>query len=225
MQKLITIGIADDHAIFRKGVIDLLSVIPNANVILEASNGKELIEKMATTMPDIVLMDLKMPEIDGIKATKILKEKYPDVKIVVLSMFEEDNFILHLMGLGAVGYLMKNEDPSAVIEAIQQVHERDYYITPKVQAILNKGLSNRKGNVPTFDYKLAENEKAVLQYTCAGMTNAKIAQKIFRSVRTVEGIRQQLLKKTGTQNTAALVAFAFRNNLIDLAFEFEIDNK
>ena len=125
MSLKIKLAIADDHVLFRKGIARILQQSDYLEIILEAGNGQELLELMKNNVPDVILMDLQMPVLDGIKATEYVKIHYPAVKVVVLSMHDEDNFVTHLMELGANGYLLKDTDPDEVERAIRIVHEED----------------------------------------------------------------------------------------------------
>jgi DNA-binding NarL/FixJ family response regulator len=124
----IKVGIADDHKIFRKGVILSLRQYTNISFVFEAENGEELLKELETTQPDVVLMDLRMPGKDGIETTKEVSKKYPDVKVLILTMFEDERFVSHLMENGANGYLLKNADPAEIKKAIMEVMARGYYL-------------------------------------------------------------------------------------------------
>jgi DNA-binding NarL/FixJ family response regulator len=214
----ILLGIADDHVLFRKGLKEILEHDGRYRVIIEASDGKELIDKVDEQYPDIILMDLKMKGMDGMEATKILKDKYEDIKIIALSMFDDSRFIKHLFELGANGYLLKNTAPEEMFNALKQVYEVDYYFTPKISRIIAEGISKKMKGKPALEAgeTISTREKEVLSLICRGMTTAEIAEKLFISSRTVEGHRQHLLEKTDTKNSAALVAWAYRNGVVEV---------
>ncbi|UYQ95158.1 response regulator transcription factor [Chitinophaga horti] len=215
----IKVAIADDHKIFRSGVINTLTPYENINVVFEAEDGEHLLDIMTRQLPDVILMDLKMPKLDGIAATVQVKEKYPDVKVIILTMYEDDNFIVHLVENGANAYLLKNSEPEEIYEAICTTFEKGFYFNENVNlALLKKVLhKNKQQFKPTFknEIQLNERELEVLKMICSELTTQEISEKIFLSPRTVEGIRQKLLEKINVKNTVGLVLYAFRNGLIE----------
>ena len=215
--KKIRIAIADDYKIFRDGLKVGLLNDDNLEVVLEADNGEELLQGFQTNLPDVVIMDLKMPIMDGMEATKIIKKKFPTVKVLVVTMYEDDKFIIHLMENGANGYLLKNTSAEEITKSIYSVHENGYYFNDVVNKALLKKLV-LKGNLkPSFNQNVefTERELEVLKLICAEKTAAEIGKEIFLSPRSVEGIRQRLIEKVGVRNTAGLVMFAIKNGIID----------
>ena len=212
---LIKVGIADDHKIFRKGVILSLRQYTNLSFIIEAENGDDLLEKLATEMPDVVLVDLRMPGKDGIETTKAVSKLYPNIKILILTMYEDERFVSHLMENGANGYLLKNADPSEIRKAIVEVMIKGYYLNNFVNRVLLKKSTNN--SIPSLNSEIvmSEKEKEVIQLLCREYTAAEIAAKMEISARTVESIKDRLMERFGTKNTAGLVFFAVKNNLID----------
>lgn len=213
----IRVAIADDHKIFRKGVILSLRPYSNIKFVLEAENGDELIQGLATTEADVVLMDLRMPGKDGIEATKIVSKQYPGMRVLVLSMYEDERFVYHLMENGANGYLLKNAEPQEIRRAIMEVHEKGYYLNNFVNRILLKKSHARQKIVPSLNNEitLSDKERDVLRFICMEFTAAEIAQKMEISARTVEAIKDRLMERFGSKNTAGLVFFAVKNNLIE----------
>jgi DNA-binding NarL/FixJ family response regulator len=211
----IKIGIADDHKIFRKGVILSLRQYTNLSFIIEADNGDELIEKLETEKPDVILMDLRMPTKDGIETTKIISKKYPEIRILILTMYEDERFVSHLMENGANGYMLKNAEPAELKKAIMEVMVRGFYLNNFVNRILLKKSTNK--SIPSLNSEivLSDKEKEVIQLLCREYTAAEIAEKMDISARTVESIKDRLMERFGTKNTAGLVFFAVKNNLID----------
>lgn len=213
----IKIAIADDYKIFRDGLKVSLSQDENFEVTLEADNGEDLLTAMAKNIPDVVIMDLKMPVMDGMEATEIIRKKFTQVKVLVVSMYDDDKFIIHLMEIGANGYLFKNAEPDEIRRAVHSVHENGYYFND----IVNKALLKKlvwKGNIkPSFkrNIELTERELEVLKLICEEKTAAEIAKVIFLSPRSVEGIRQRLIEKIGVRNTAGLVLFASKNGIVN----------
>lgn len=219
MDRPINVAIADDHKIFRSGVINTLIPYGNINVVFEADDGEHLLEIMLQQEPDVILMDLKMPRMDGIQATVKVKEKYPNVKIIILTMYEDDNFIVHMVENGANAYLLKNAEPEEIYEAICTTFDKGFYFNENVNlALLKKVMQKNKQHFkPTLknDVQLNERELEVLKLICAELTTQEISEQIFLSPRTVEGIRQKLLEKLSVKNSVGLVLYAFRNGMIE----------
>ncbi len=213
----IRIAIADDYKIYRDGLKVGLSADDNMEIIAEADNGEDLLKTLETNSPDVILMDLKMPVMDGMEATKQVRKKYPAIKVLVITMYEDDKFIIHLMENGANGYLLKNAEPDEIIKSIYAVYENGYYFNDVVNKALLKKLVLKNNLKPSFNQNidLTEREQEVLKMICEEKTAAEIAKEIFLSPRSVEGIRQRLIEKIGVRNTAGLVMFAVKNGIVD----------
>ncbi|HJW16059.1 MAG TPA: response regulator transcription factor [Flavisolibacter sp.] len=215
--EIIKVAIADDHKIFRKGVILSLRAFTNIKFVLEAEHGDELLNGIAEAEPDVVLMDLRMPGKDGMETTKLLTKQYPQIHIIVLSMYEDERFVSHMMENGANGYLLKNAEPQEIRRAIMDVHEKGYYLNNFVNRILLKKSHSKQKMVPslTNEITLSDKERDVLKFICMEFTAQEIAQKMEISPRTVEAIKDRLMERFGSKNTAGLVFFAVKNNLVD----------
>ena len=189
----------------------------NIKFVLEAENGEELLAGIGEAAPDVVLMDLRMPQKDGIETTKIISKQYPHIYVLVLSMHEDERFVSHLMENGANGYLLKNAEPQEIKRAIMDVFEKGYYLNNFVNRILIKKAHSKQKALPslTNDISISDKEKEVLQYICMEFTAQEIAQKMEISPRTVEAIKDRLMERFGSKNTAGLVFFAVKNNLVD----------
>ena len=213
----ITIAIADDYKIFRDGLKVGLSADDNLEVIAEADNGEDLLKLLETTRPDIILMDLNMPILDGMEATKRVKKLYPAIKVLVVTMYDDDKFIIHLMEIGANGYLLKNAEPEEIRKSIYAVHENGYYFNDLVNKALLKKLVLKNNLKPSFNNNIefTEREQEVLKLICEEKTATEIGKEIFLSPRSVEGIRQRLIEKVGVRNTAGLVMFAIKNGIVE----------
>jgi DNA-binding NarL/FixJ family response regulator len=213
----ITVAIADDHQLFRKGVIHSLSPYKQLRFVLEAGTGDELLSGLANEPVQVVLMDLKMPGKDGIETTKLISRNYPDIKVLIVSMYEDERFVHHLMENGSHGYLLKNAEPQEMLKAIIDVIEKGYYLNDFVNRILLRTAGQKQKNLPALDIDLAlsDREKMVLRLICMEFTAQEIAQKMELSSRTVEAIKDRLMDRFGSKNTAGLVFFAVRNHLID----------
>ncbi|MGR3810785.1 response regulator [Jiulongibacter sp. NS-SX5] len=215
----IKIAVVDDHNLFRAGLVQILNQSEELEVVLEAENGQDFLQKLEGTDVDVVLLDVDMPEMNGIEVTEKLREnERQEPKIIILSMHDEDQFILHLLETGANGYLLKDTDPDELEEAINKVYKKGIYFTEFVSRVmLNKAtIKTRQRSGKFFNYKtdLSERELEVLRLICEGFTTAEIADKIFLSPRTVDGHRTRIMEKLGVHNTASLVAFAIKNSLI-----------
>jgi DNA-binding NarL/FixJ family response regulator len=215
--EVIKVAIADDHKIFRKGVILSLRPFTNIKFVLEAGNGEELLNQLPVAEPDVILMDLRMPVKDGIETTKQISKDYPHIHVIVLSMYEDERFVSHLMENGAQGYLLKNAEPQEIRKAIMDVFEKGYYLNNFVNRILLKKAHSKQKAAPslTTEITLNERERDVLKYICMEFTAQEIAQKMDISNRTVEAIKDRLMERFGSKNTAGLVFFAVKNNLVD----------
>lgn len=217
--KSINLAIADDHKIFRNGLKATLEDCPDFKLLIEASNGKELIGQLATHTPDVILMDIKMPEMDGMQTTAYIHEHFKQIKILALSMHNEDKYIVDMMKAGASGYLLKNAEPEEIIEAIATVYEKGFYFNEHLSVTLIKqlvGPGNYKGGAEQQQVDLNEREIEVLKLVCQEHSNQEIADKIFLSVRTVEGYRARLFEKTGSKNLVGLVIFAIKKGIISV---------
>jgi len=213
----IKIAIADDYKIYRDGLKVGLSADENIDIIGEADNGEDLMKLLETNQPDVILMDLKMPIMDGMEATKLVRKNYPAIKVLVVTMYEDDKFIIHLMENGANGYLLKNAEPEEILKSIYAVYENGYYFNDVVNKALLKKLVLKNNLKPSFNQnvELTERELQVLKLICEEKTAAEIGKEIFLSPRSVEGIRQRLIEKVGVRNTAGLVMFATKNGIVD----------
>jgi DNA-binding NarL/FixJ family response regulator len=213
----IKVAIADDHKIFRKGVILSLRAYHNIEFVLEAENGEELIQGVENAQPDIVLLDLKMPVKDGIETTKYLNKHFPSIRILILTMYEDERFVGHLMDSGANGYLLKSTDPDEIRQGIMDVMRTGFYLNNFVNRVLiKKNFAKQKFN-PNLksEIVISEREKEVLSLVCLEFTAQEIAQKMEISARTVEAIKDRLMERFGVKNSVGLVFFAMKNSLID----------
>lgn len=222
MEEKIKIVIADDELLFQQGISFILSREKNIEIINEVNDGKQLMDFLNSVddVPDIILMDLKMPFINGVEATKLISSKFPTIKIIALTSYNTDSFIANMIHVGAVSYLVKNATPAEMIETINEVYRKGFYYNESVLKVINDGListSNKSKLIKSIfseDY-LTNREKEILKLICLQFSTAEIAEKIFISPRTVEGHRNSLLLKTESRNVAGLVVFAIQNKIID----------
>ena len=216
MQSTITLAIADDHHLFRKGLAAILGNYSEFEIICEAENGQELLDKIPRQLPDIVLMDVRMPLVDGMEATGRLRELYPSVKIIVLSVHSEEDIILHMIRLGAAAFLPKSIDVVELANAIKAVHVKGRYFTDQVTDALTKGLSqNHENENKQNGNLLSRREIEVVRLMASQFTNQEIADILHLSARTVEGHRKRIQDKIGAKNMAGIIVYAVKQGLID----------
>lgn len=211
--KPLSIAIADDHVLFRKGLVALLKGIKGLEVLYEADNGRQLLEGMASRQPDLVIVDVEMPEMDGVETTRQLRTRYPGVKILIISMHDEEDLILNLLEEGAHGYLLKNADPAEVRKALEDVMDLGFYYNNMVVGVLHKAtlLKRQAGQQKEA---LNQKELDVLHLLVQQHTNAEVAEKLSVSIRTVESRRARIMEKTGNRNLAGLLRFAIDQGLM-----------
>jgi DNA-binding NarL/FixJ family response regulator len=220
MDDKIKIILADDEILFRKGISFLLQREKNIEIIFEVSNGSELLSflKESTIHPDIIMMDLKMPLLNGVEATKMINNDFPKIKIIALTSYDSKSFIANMINIGAASYLIKNSTPTEMIETINEVSEKGFYYNENVLQVIHDGIlaSNTKlKSIFDEDY-LTNREKEVLQLICKQLSTNDIAEKLFISNRTVDGHRNNLLLKTESKNVAGLVVYAIQNKIISI---------
>ncbi len=216
MKNTIKLVIADDHEIFRDGLALMLSRQEDIALIGQAENGRELLDLVRSLSPDLVITDIKMPHMGGIEATRQLVKMYPDIKIIALSMYDEDNLIVDMLEAGAKGYLLKNADKKEILEAILTVYEdNNFYCrhtSARLAAMIVKSRFNPHKSAQPIEF--SDREKEIISLICKQQTAQQIGDLLFLSKRTVEGYRTKIMEKMNVKNTAGIVIFALRNNLI-----------
>ncbi len=203
--------IVDDHVIFRKGLYTILNEIDFVKVVGEASNGNELLELLKKQPADVILMDIKMPVMDGIEATKKVLAKYPGIKIIALTMFEEISYFNKMIEAGASGFLLKKTTSEELERAINLVLEDESYFSEEFMNSVNVYLKPKQKE---SSITLTDREQEVLELICKGYSNVEIASFLGVSSRTVDGFRARLFEKTGAKNAPNLVMFAIKNGLV-----------
>ncbi len=206
---IISTIIVDDHVIYRKGLRTVLNEISFVKVIAEASNGKELLRILKTNNADVILMDINMPEMDGIEATKKALEKYPDSEVIALTMHEEIGYFNRMIDAGAKGFLLKKTNKEQLEAALKTVFYGETYFADEFVI-----STKTKNKIKKTDVKISDREKDVLKLISKGFSNADIADKLKLSKRTVDGHKSRLFDKTATVNAPNLVMFAIKNDLI-----------
>jgi len=214
--KKIKLAVVDDQLLFRRGLISLIKEFEEFDIVIEAQNGKELVDALKKRKPHIVLLDLQMPVMDGIETTAYLNEKYPDIKVLILTMHDDDEFILHLIEKGANGFLLKNNSIEVVVDAIYSIMESGYYFNDRISKTMIKGLVRSKKIKPVFQTtNLSDREIEIITLICKELTNKEISERLCLSIRTVENHRDKILEKIGARNTVGIVMFALKNNLLE----------
>ncbi len=219
MDNKIKIILADDEVLFRKGISFLLQREKNIEIIYEVSNGSEMVSflKESSIQPDIIIMDLKMPLLNGVDATRIVQNDFPQIKVIALTSYDSKSFIANMINIGAASYLVKNTTPEEMIFTINEVYNKGFYYNQNVLEAIPEGvLTNAKANTSFDEDYLTNREKEVVQLICKQMSTHEIAEKLFLSPRTVEGHRNNLLLKTESKNVAGLVVYAIQNKIISL---------
>lgn len=214
--KKIRILVADDHTIVRSGVISLLSLNPDFEVVGEAENGREAIELVRTKNPDVVLMDIGMPVLNGLEATRRIKKEFPQVKVLVLSGYDNDEYILQMIQSGANGYILKNSFLDDLYSAIRSVNEGMAFFSPSVSKIIVESYVNQPDDDASKKSKrlLTPREREILQLIAEGHLHHQIAERLSISVRTVDTHRQNIMKKLDIHDTAGLVTYAIKNGIV-----------
>ncbi len=205
MEKL-HIHLVDDHSLFREGLKFLLLRSNFVADVQESENGRIFLEKLEFQKPDIVIMDIQMPEVDGIMASRLALEKYPDLKIIALSMFSEEEYYTKMIDVGVKGFMLKNSQFEDVQKAIVEIYEGNNFFSPEILEHIISSMYKKKTEKPVLD--LTEREIEVLYNICKGMSNQEIADILCISKRTVDKHRENLLLKTEAKNTAGLVGYA-----------------
>ena len=207
--------IVDDHTLFRNGLRILLNTLEDYQVVAEAANGKQFIELLEKDVPDLVLLDINMPVMDGIEAATIAQKLYPDIKIITLSMYGEEDYYYKMVNAGVKGFVLKNSDIKEVKTALDVVYEGgSFFSSELLQNLVNSLKSSSRSK--EFHAELSEREMEILILICQGLSNQEIGDKLFISKRTVDKHRANILEKSESKNTAQLVVYAIKNKLVEL---------
>jgi DNA-binding NarL/FixJ family response regulator len=211
----ISISIVDDHSLFRNGLKLLLSAFPEIEVVSECSNGREFILSLEKIKPEVVLMDIEMPVMNGIDATKEAVGKYPDLNIITLSMFGEEEYYYKMIDAGVKGFILKNSNIDEVVKAIRTIRNGGTYFSQEILYNVVKNI-REVSRTDQFQLQLSTRELEILDLICKGLSNQEIGDELNISKRTVDKHRANILSKTDTKNTASLVMFAIEHKLIEL---------
>jgi two-component system response regulator NreC len=214
--------LADDHAILRSGLSKLLSEEPDIEVVGEAENGREAVQKAPELNPDIVLMDIGMPVMNGMEATKQIKKRMPEVKVLVLTMHDNEEYLFQVLQAGASGYVLKKAADSDLVNAIHVVARGDCFLYPSAAKMVVEDYLEklRSGQEPTSSYDtLTEREREILKLVAEGYTNREIAENLFISVKTVETHKSNIMEKLNLHKRAELVRYAIRKGILQVDFD------
>lgn len=208
--------ICDDHALFRSGVRIALSHKKDVEIIAEAENGQQLLNTLQAIKPDVILLDITMPIMNGIEALPEVKRLYPELKVIMLTMHNDHSMIAKLMEMGANSYLTKDSDSETIYDAIVTCHKNEYYFNALTNMALIDGLKVKRNNDSglNIDAQLSEKEMHILKLMCEEKSTKEIADMVDLSPRTVEAIRDKLRAKTGAKSMAGLVLFAVKNGIL-----------
>lgn len=214
----VKIAIAEDQSIFRNGLTKLLNDIEGFEVILAVENGQLLIDALETTPVDLALIDFRMPVKNGIEATKEIREKFPEIKVLLLSMYDDVEFVEMAIENGANGYLSKDDDAEEIQLAIRSAVETGYYLNDRTSKMFIAKMVHSGRIQPVFETSsnmFNENEMVILELICNEMTTQEIADKLFKSRRTIESARTLMMNKIGARNVVGLVMYAIQNGMVN----------
>ena len=222
--KRVKILIADDHAVVRSGLRVLLHSFPDFSVVGEASDGEQAIRLAQERKPDVILMDISMPVLDGIEATKRIMEQQPDARVIILSVHEDEEYVRQILSAGARGFVLKNAGRKEIAEAVRSAYAGERFFSPGISKLIIEGFIKRdkeqlqaQEQLQTHSkQQLTKREIEVLQYIAQGFTNRKIAEALFLSIRTINTHRTNLMQKLDIHDTARLVRYAIETGLVKL---------
>ncbi|NTW34006.1 MAG: response regulator transcription factor [Bacteroidetes bacterium] len=216
MEDKLRIMIVDDHEIFRNGLKMIINKIKNVKVVAEASNGKEFLEIFNIKDVDIVFMDIEMPVLNGIEATKEILKQYPDVKIIALTMFNNEEYVESMIDAGVKGFLLKNINKTTLERAIETVSKGNNYYSEELWDFFTKKVVHKEKNDTPEDIIFTKREIEILGLLLEGLSNKEIADKLFISERTVVGHKSNMIAKTDCKSTIHLLSYAIKNKLVNL---------
>jgi len=213
----IKVSIADDHKIFRDGIKMALRDREYLKILWEAEDGRDLMHKLRLKQPDVLLMDIRMPEVDGVNAIGMIRKEYDDIKIIILTMYDDQEMITKMMEMGANAYLTKTTDPEEIYQAILTCMNDDFYFNDLVNKAVLLKLQHKKAVKQFYPnpVKFSEKELKILKCIAEDKTTEEISKEVFLSPRTIETIRQNMKQKVGAKTIAGLVMYAMRNKLLD----------
>ncbi|MCD6065867.1 MAG: response regulator transcription factor [Bacteroidetes bacterium] len=214
MNYTVDVAIAEDYLLFRQGIVSFLSDEPGINIIFEVDNGQELIEKLKFRRPHIILLDVRMPVLDGREALRIIQQNYPEVKVIILSMHYSDAYIAEFLSAGACSFLPKNCPPGKLIDAIFAVYQQGYYYDTHITKIITKLVKTKNTDISAENSTLTARELEIIRLLCDEKSIGEISDKLFISIRTVEWHKKNVFEKTHSRSLAGLALYAVRAGII-----------
>jgi two-component system nitrate/nitrite response regulator NarL len=225
MKNQIKVLLVDDHPVVRRGVVACLARFPNLLVVGEAANGQEAIRKARELLPDVVLMDIDMPQMSGLAATEILRKELPQVKVLILSMHSHSEYVLRIIQCGARGYVLKEANPDELARAIESVFAGEVFFSPDVARVALNQFVRRNGNSEEPGRQITSREREVLIAIAEGLSNKEIASRLGVGVRTVETHRERIMRKLNIHSVAGLTKYAISKGMIILRDEHDLAGK
>lgn len=211
----IRVAMADDHKLLRKALANLINSFDNFSIVLEADDGEELIKSISSqTLPDIVLLDVGMPKMNGYETAEWMRKHYPQVKVVALSMYNNENAVIRMLKLGVKGYIMKNIDPADLKTALDTIVSKGFFYSEYVTGKLVYALNSEESAVPIT---ISEKERQFLKLACSELTYKDIAERMFVSHRTIDDYRISLFEKLKVKTRVGLVLYAIKNGLVEMS--------
>lgn len=217
-KQTVKIGIAEDQTLFRQGLVQILNEFENVEVIVEAENGQEFLDKIESSPVDIAFLDYKMPVLNGARTASQISRRFPDTKILFISMYNEEEFIVSAIENGANGYITKDQDVDEIELAIDSIMSTGYYMNDGTSKLLIGNLLSNGKLSPTFksDNKLSDLELTIIKLICEEYSTKEISEYLHKGIRTVEGMRSNILKKTGAKNSNGIVMYAVKKGIVDI---------
>lgn len=223
MKSKIRIAIADDHTLFRKTLADALIYENDLDVVFNVANGAELIYSLASNPVDVILLDIKMPVMSGFEALKIIKDKYPHIRIIIVSMDNGISFIEESFELGANAHLPKECDIEELLEAIQMTHRQGYYFTDDFpKELINKIVDKKNVATVLSDFIVSEREKEIIRLICLEKCSKEISEELRIAERTVQNHRYHISKKIGTSNSVGILVYALLNGIATITADGKV---
>jgi DNA-binding NarL/FixJ family response regulator len=212
----INVSIVDDHNLFRKAIINLIKTFPRVGDVTEAENGKDFIEQSKKKWPDVVLLDLEMPRMNGVETVEYLIPNAPNVKIIVLTQHDSEKYMLHMLEMGVHSFLLKNTNPDELERAIYAVVDKDFYQNDLLTHVIRKSLQAKfRSERPQFEMPLSDREREILRLICEELTHKEIGKKLSLSEFTIRNHHRNILDKLGLKKTIGLVRYAYEHGLIE----------
>lgn len=211
---------ADDHELVRTGMRTLFQSTPDCVLVGEAGDGEQAIQLIAKHKPDVAILDISMPKLNGIEATRIVKEKHPNIKVLILTMYEDEGYVNEMIRAGADGYVLKNADKKEILLAVRAVAGGERFFSPTISKLMIDGFIKKASTVEkevAGNSLLTKREIEVLRFIAEGLTSREIADKLFLSLNTINTHRTNIMKKLNIHDTAGLVKYAIQNGLAELS--------